>query len=201
MGGMGGEIKMKIGSMNVRGMNKAHKRNLLFHYFEKNQYDVLCIQETKIRENEIKYIQNKKLGNIFWSSDEKKRKRGVAIYVNRKYETKKLFGDKSGRYIAIEIEHNNEKMQIICIYAPLEKKESFFHELNEEMLKINGHNVILVGDFNGVLVPQRDRESKKKIKKQQGKLPRRCFEMLEEQNMVDVWTQLYGQKKGIYLLF
>lgn len=82
---------IKIGSFNVRGLNKNHKRKEIFHYLEKNRFDVICIQETKIRSNEIKYLKNPKLGNIFYSSDEKKRRRGVAIYINKNYEAKEIF--------------------------------------------------------------------------------------------------------------
>lgn len=80
--------------------------------------------------------------------------------------------------------------------AHWKRKMFFFRTLNNELIKCKGNNIILTGDFNGVMKPKRDRESKKKIQNNQGKLPSSCLELIEEHELTDVWPYLYKGKKG-----
>lgn len=49
--------------------------------------------------------------------------------------------------------------------------------------------MVILGDFNGVLDPLRDRAmGKSKRKNNGGKLPQSLFDILEEENLTDIWS-------------
>lgn len=156
--------KIKIISWNVRGMNSPQKRRKIFHYLGKHNPDIACIQETHINEKDIRFLNNNKLGKAFVSASTQ-RKRGVAIYVNPKYKVKTLFADKDGRYVGVEVNFLEDKCMIVGIYAPIEKKDSFFVNLNKELKEHYYEKTLIMGDYNGVICPELDRKSSKKIKK------------------------------------
>lgn len=186
--------KIKILSWNVRGMNSPQKRRKIFQYLGKHRPDIVCIQETHINEKDIRFLKNKKLGNEFISASSQ-RKRGVAIYVNDKYKVKTLFADKDGRYIGVEVNFLEDKYMVVGLYAPIEKKDPFFVKLNKELSAYNYEKTLIMGDWNGVICPELDRKSEKKIKKSQGRLPKSFENLVEEQVLIDVWRFKYKNAK------
>lgn len=46
----------------------------------------------------------------------------------------------------------------------------------------------MLGDFNGVVDPKWDRTFKVKIN-ERGKLPKPFFNLIEQENLIDVWRQ------------
>lgn len=107
----------KIISWNMNGLNSASKRRQVYHWLNKQNSLITCIQEVHTKNFDQKYFRNKKLGEVFTSLIHKK-KRGVAIYAKKELGPKEIFSDKQGRYIAIEINYLNTKVLIINIYAP-----------------------------------------------------------------------------------
>lgn len=51
--------KLKILSWNVNGMNAAGKRKRIFHWLHKPNANVICLQETHIKNIDKKYLINK----------------------------------------------------------------------------------------------------------------------------------------------
>ena len=41
-------VKIKLVSLNVRGLRNAKKRRSLFYLFKRDKYDVVCLQETHL---------------------------------------------------------------------------------------------------------------------------------------------------------
>lgn len=70
-------------SWNVNGMNSKRKRKHIFHWLVKQNANLICLQETHIKQSDIKYILNKTLGEEFYSFADKKKKRGTLIYVKK----------------------------------------------------------------------------------------------------------------------
>ena len=79
-------IVMKIISWNVNGLRAIHRKNGFLEFIKKEKPDVLCLQETKAREEqlpeEIRAIDG--YHAYFNSPDEKKGYSGVAIYTKEK---------------------------------------------------------------------------------------------------------------------
>lgn len=181
---------MKILSWNIGGMNSPQKRSKVFHYVKKFSANVICLQETHIKEKDIRLLKNRKLGNEYISANEKK-KNGVVFYVDNRLKAKIAFKDKEGRYLGLEVTLQNGKCLMVGIYAPLDKKDQFYTNLNEELSKVNYEKTLIMGDWNGVVNPEIDRKSERKIKKTQGKLPKAFKELTEEQTLQDVWRFKY----------
>lgn len=80
------------------------------------------MQETHVTRKHNSVLRNKKLGNEFISSDVQK-KRGVVIYVKNKYNAQQIFKDNEGRRIVIQVQIEGEKIIIVGVYAPNERKD------------------------------------------------------------------------------
>ena len=52
------DLQLKIISMNVRGIRNLKKRRSLFYIFKQNNYDIICLQETHIKEIDKNMIEN-----------------------------------------------------------------------------------------------------------------------------------------------
>lgn len=75
------------------------------------------------------------------------------------------------------------------LYAPNGSKDIFFKDLGEKIGEHEYGLVILMGDFNRVIDPLKE---KKKIKNNprnvRGKLPKTMFKIMEEENLIDCWS-------------
>lgn len=185
---------LKMISWNIRGMNSPQKRRKVFQYLKKQNADVICLQETHIKEKDIRLLENRRLGKEFISANSKK-KNGVVMYINNRFNVKKLLEDTEGRYIGLEVTFPSGKYMIIGLYAPLDKKEQFYDKLNKDMCKFSYEKTIIMGDWNGVVDPEIDRKSQKKIKKTQGKLPKSFENLIEEQALHDIWRYKHQNSK------
>lgn len=63
------ELKsFSIVSVNVNGLNAQNKRGRIFKQLEKLKANVLCLQETHLKECDNKYLKYKKTRKTFLSS-------------------------------------------------------------------------------------------------------------------------------------
>uniref|UniRef100_A0A670II65 Reverse transcriptase domain-containing protein n=1 Tax=Podarcis muralis TaxID=64176 RepID=A0A670II65_PODMU len=79
-----------------------------------------------------------------------------------------------------------EKIIVVGIYAPNDKKSAFYSELGDKLMEWMDQKMILMGDFNGVVSPNLDKLTKKQEKKE-GKLPRSFFDMVNNLGLTDAW--------------
>lgn len=146
---------MNLISWNVNGIracvNKGFKE-----FFEKENADIFCIQETKCQEGQIE-LQFKGYKS-FWNSAEKKGYSGTAIFT-KKVPLSVTYGigikehDKEGRVITLEF----DKFYIVNIYTPNSKRELerldyrciWEDEIRKYLLNLNKKKpVIMCGDLN-----------------------------------------------------
>lgn len=170
-------VIMKILSWNVKGLNSPQKRKKVFLFIEKNKTDVICLQESRIKNKDIRLIKNKKLGKEYISAIDKS-KRGVIIYVKNHIESREVFKDLNGHYLGVEITWKGKKCLLVGIYGPQENKNDFYKKIQRKLAKYKYENIIILGNFNGVIQPKLDRSSTKFIKETQGKLPKQFFGLL-----------------------
>lgn len=150
--------QLKIGNINVNGLQGAIKRRKFFGIFKDKKLDVVMVQESHSTiENELIW-QSEYGGNIFFSrgtSDS----RGVMILFRRGlvYHIKDIFRDTDGRVIIIEICIDNFTYLFCNIYSPNEDKPEFFVKVAEAIETFDNRNIIWGGDFNLVLDTVLDR--------------------------------------------
>jgi exodeoxyribonuclease-3 len=124
---------MKIISWNVNGIRAVHKKGLFVPFVEKHKPDIICLQETKAKEeqSEVDLPEYEE----YWNSAEKAGYSGTAIFTKikplsvrlgfpeeicKKYKLDKdSYGDpnKEGRVVTVEF----KDLFVVCVYTPNSK--------------------------------------------------------------------------------
>ena len=151
--------KLKLLSWNVNGIRAAQKKGFL-QWLEKENPDILCVQETKAHVEQLtKDLINPNGYKTYWSSGERKGYSGVATFT--KLEPKSIetsFGvkkyDSEGRILI----SNYTDFTLFNIYFPngqrdeerLKYKLGFYDEFLKysDCLKGKGKKIIICGDIN-----------------------------------------------------
>lgn len=150
---------LRLLSWNVNGIRAIHKKGFL-EWFNKENPDILCLQETKASEEQlVDGLRNPPGYKSYFSSAEKKGYSGVTIYTKKEpVEIKKGFGikrfDSEGRILIADYEH----FVLMNIYYPngkasperLKYKMDFYDAFLEfvEDVKSKGKNLVICGDVN-----------------------------------------------------
>lgn len=150
---------MRVYSWNVNGLRAVAKKNFL-EWIEEENPDILCIQETKLQENQLEdNIKNIEGYYSYFSFAEKKGYSGVATYTKEEpISVKHGIGiekfDSEGRILIIEFEN----FTLLNIYFPngqrdeerLQYKLEFYEALFnycDELVK-EGKKLVICGDYN-----------------------------------------------------
>jgi exodeoxyribonuclease III len=117
---------MKIISWNVAGIRAMLKKGILDKLIADNNFDIICLQETKAEEEEVKLSQEimDKYPYRFWHSTQGTTQRkglsGTAIFCKEsplyRIDAPKI--DQEGRITAIEFDN----YIIVCVYTPNSQK-------------------------------------------------------------------------------
>ena len=197
---------MKLISWNVNGIraciNKGFKE-----FFEKEQADIFCVQETKCQPEQVEL--EFKGYKSYWNSAQKKGYSGTAIFTKKepisvKYGIGKEEHDKEGRVITLEY----EKFYIVTIYTPNSKRELerlsyrqvWEDEIRNYLLNLNKTKpVIMCGDLN-VAHKEIDLKNPKTNRRNAGFTDEEREKMtkLLEAGFTDTFRYLYPDKENEY---
>lgn len=197
---------MKITSWNVNGIRAVWKKGFTAWLTESNP-DILCLQETKIQEDQLTE-EMKNLGSYhaYFSFAEKKGYSGVAVYSKRKPLSVTLgfpFGYKEleGRVVGLEfndftlwnIYFPNGKMSEDRLAYKLDFYDRLIHFFKELIPK--QPNQIIVGDLNTAHFPI-DLAHPKQNEKVSGFLPieRKKLDQLLDIGFIDMFRSLYPDR-------
>ena len=150
---------MKLYSWNVNGIRAAERKGFL-DWLDQFQPDVLCLQETKARVDQLGSSLIKDHGyHTYWHSAQKAGYSGVATFCKEEpYFIQEGLGidrfDSEGRGLITE----HENFLLYNIYFPNGQKDdtrlNYKLDFYDELLPIvndqveNGNNVIITGDWN-----------------------------------------------------
>ena len=197
---------MKLISWNVNGIRACLNKGFL-DFFNKENADIFCIQETKMQEGQAElklegYYQ-------YWNSAEKKGYSGTAIFtkikpLNVSYGIGIEEHDKEGRIITLEF----EKFYMVNVYTPNSKRELerleyrmvWEDEFRKYLLKLNETKpVIMCGDLN-VAHKEIDLKNPKTNRHNAGFTDEERKKMTELLNsgFTDSFRYLYPEKENIY---
>lgn len=85
---------------------------------KKLNLDIICLQETHIKKSDKKWLEYKKLGNLFCASDlVKKKKKGLTIYAKEEIEAELIYASDLGRILMVEIVRKGKKMLLVYLYT------------------------------------------------------------------------------------
>ena len=150
---------MKIATFNTNGIRAAAKKDF-WSWFVKQDIDILCMQETKIQENQINPMEYQLMGyNSYWHSAEKKGYSSVATFTKQKpVNVVKGMGiekyDREGRVLRTDF----DGFSVVNVYIPSGASGEHRHEFKMEFLKDfrvyldelrkKQENLIVLGDYN-----------------------------------------------------
>lgn len=197
---------MKLISWNVNGLRAVMKKNFM-EYFNQQDADIFCLQETKLQEGQIEmdlpgYFQ-------YWNYAEKKGYSGTAIFTKKEplgvsYGIQIDHHDKEGRVITLEY----EEFFMVNVYTPNAKPElarlEYRMEWEDDFRKYlkqleEKKPVIVCGDLN-VAHTEIDLKNPKTNRKNPGfsDEERGKFTELIEAGFVDTFRFFYPDKEGAY---
>ena len=201
---------MKLISWNVNGLRAAVNKGFA-DFFEKENADIFCIQETKMQEDQLDENIRKifKEYNSYWNSAEKKGYSGTAIFTKNK-PMNVTYGigieehDKEGRVITLEFEN----FFMVNCYTPNAKRElerldyrmTWEDEFRKYLLKLNESKpVVMCGDLN-VAHEEIDLKNPKTNRRNAGFTDEERGKMTELLNagFTDTFRYLYPDKPDMY---
>ena len=200
---------MRLISWNVNGIRAVHKKGFL-EWFESEQPDVLCLQETKAHESQLPTALKDVEGYRVWfSQPERKGYSGVALYT-RQEPRSVSFGlgverfDSEGRTVVADY----DDFVFLGIYFPngkrsadrLRYKMEFYDAFLDyvQNLRSEGRNVLVCGDVN-TAHREIDLARPKENEKMSGFLPeeRAWMDTFLEHGYVDTFRR-FNQEPGNY---
>ena len=197
---------LKIISYNVNGIRAAIKKGLV-EFVAENDFDMICLQETKARPEQVDMTPFEALGyHHYWENAEKKGYSGVATLCKKQPDlVVNGMGieayDNEGRMIRTDF----GDLTLLNCYFPSgtagtvrqEFKYKFLDDIFEwiENLKKERQKLILVGDYN-IAHTEIDIHNPKSNKNSSGFLPEERAWMTKwfEHGMVDSFRQLNPEK-------
>ena len=163
--------KLKLLSLNVRGLRNQNKRRAIFSYLKSQRATIYCLQETHCLANDEKVWSSEWDGQIIYSHGTA-HSRGACTLLNPNstYHFRTIESDSQGRFVIAKLGVEKEYFFIVDIYAPNDyrNEDNFIKTLSECIIsKTNTSRVIIAGDWNLTL---------NRIDKQGGhNLWKRCF--------------------------
>lgn len=201
---------MRIVSYNVNGIRAAMKKGFV-EWMEQVQPDILCIQESKSQEGQVKEELFKELGyNMYWHSAEKKGYSGVITF-SKEPADMIVSGmgmekyDNEGRVLRTDF----GDLTIINTYFPSGSSSEERHAFKMEFLadfepwitelKKQRKNIMVLGDYNIVRLDI-DIHNPTRKDNPSGFRPeeREWLDNWFKNGFVDAYRQLYPETEDIY---
>lgn len=201
---------MRILSYNVNGIRAARRKDL-DSWLKAAQPDVLALQETKARPEQIEEESFQDLGySCYWHSAEKKGYSGVGLLCRQKpkhveYGTGIDFIDREGRVIRADF----DDLSVLSIYVPSgttggprqDVKMAFLEKFEDYILKLKESqpHLVLCGDFN-ICHTELDIHNPKQNQKTSGFLPeeREWVTHFLERGFVDSFREIHPGEADHY---
>lgn len=203
---------MKIASWNVNGLRAIHKKGNFGEIIKKN-FDILCLQETKVEAEQLPEEVRTPKGYFAYFSHSKRRKgySGVAVYTKIKPEKVeegmdiKDIDDEEGRLLVL---YYKDFVLLNCYFpnggggpARLKYKLEFYEAFLRFTGKLHkkGHKIIICGDVN-TAHEAIDLARPKANEKNTGFLPveRAWIDRLIYGGYIDIYRHLNPNKKDVY---
>lgn len=196
----------KLISWNVNGLRACMDKGFM-DFFEKQDADIFCLQETKIQEGQVDWA--KEGWHAYWNYAEKKGYSGTAVFTKEE----PLFAaygigipehDKEGRVITLEF----EKFYFVTVYTPNSQRElaridyrmKWEDDFRAYLLELKKKKpVIVTGDMN-VAHKEIDLKNPKTNRKNAGFTDEERGKMTEllDAGFIDTFRYFYPDKEGIY---
>ena len=164
------------------------KRSDTFNFLRNKNHSVYFLQDTHFTTKEQNYIRTQ-WGFECYFSNYSSQSRGVAILFNNNFEFKvlKVTKDENGNKLILDMVIEGKNITLINIYGPSRDEPDFYEEINNYIKNLD-NQVILVGDFNMVLDP--DKDCKDYVNINNPRARNKVLNLIIECNLIDPWREL-----------
>lgn len=192
---------LTLASINVNGLraqfvNGLPKRRKIFTWIKKLNFDVIFLQETHSSISDSDSWLNEWGGlGVFAHGDNKSRGVGVLLRPNSGLGIDKIFADKDGRFLTLELEYNGSTVTIGNFYGPNIDNTRAIEDFLYKVTEYENATVILGGDFNLCLNVSKDRESSARRVSNNDKCKQTLERFMLEHDLIDLWRELHPHKR------
>ena len=143
--------KIKLVTLNCRGLKNKLKRMSLFYYLKSKKFDIICLQEAHITKNDLA-VWKKQWGGELFCREGTSKSRGEVILVGKHFTGKVELKMVQDRIMIISVLLEKYEFFLGNVYAPNghADKMSFYKELHNKCNEFS-NSLILMGDFNCVI--------------------------------------------------
>ena len=189
--------KLKILSLNVRGLRNTNKRRAIFSYLKNQKATIFNLQESFSKPEDEKIWTAEWGGKGFFSHGTEHSK-GVTMLINpaSKFQVSIVEIDPHGRYLITKLQIEHTIFYVINVYAPNDyrEQEQFIRILGKKLVsKTDTTKLIISGDWNATL---------NKIDKWGG-LPWKettyrnsIIDLMEELDLLDIYREFHADTKS-----
>ena len=186
-------MKLKLLSLNVKGIREKVKRRAIFRWVKRQKADIAFLQESFSIESDADVFKNEwGRGQIFMSYGSS-HSRGCVVLIRDGLDItiNNLETHREGRYVIIDTTIYNENYLICNVYAPNKDNHQvhFFDSLEQKILSWNAENIIIGGDFNTVFNRRVDRISASKTKNRIYKGREQLLKPMSILELIDIWRK------------
>lgn len=193
-------------SYNVNGLKAVEKRRAIFHYLKHFKSNIILLQETHSTVADETVWSNEWGSKIYFCHGSNYSK-GVAVLIDKNFPVQVggIRIDQEGRFLLLDVTIGDFSLVIVNVYGPNEDDPTFYQRLFEIVNTRENESLILAGDFNTTLDPEKDlynNAGSNHVKKR--KVLR---DYLESKGLVDIWRiqhkndRIFSWKKTQYTRF
>ena len=185
--------KLKLCSLNVRGLGDRLKRRKLYRMFKLQKSDIVFLQEMHSTKKCANLWESEWDAKCYFSHGESN-SRGCSIMLNKKLakSVEEVRYDIIGRYVVMKVTWNNYTYCLCNVYAPNRCDKEFYEHLLKEVEDMECVFTIIGGDFNLVLNPHKDRSGNISYNTEAQAY---LLAKMEEQQLVDIWRLKNNESK------
>ena len=188
--------KFKVASVNARGLGGQHKRRDVLHYLKNMNFDIVLLQDTHLTIEKIPFFNSLWKGKTYHSCFTHN-SRGTSILIDRNLQHDILFefNCKNGNYVIIGCKIGSDTYVLGSIYGPNKDEPDFYKEIGDLLDSVDCDHIILGGDFNFVMNPEKDcfgytREHNVNARN-------KFISICEKHSLIDLWRRYNGDEKQI----
>lgn len=178
---------------NARGLNNFQKRKQLFTLCKAKGLDVVFLQETHAKREDISFWRSQWGGHVLFANGTSD-SRGVMILIRRDldFTIDNTISDEEGRFIITEMQIEECQFVLCDVYAPNSDSPNFFNRVHEIIESYDNSNIIYSGDFNFVINNSIDR---KFSHHNNDKARNAVLEYCRSKELIDVWRKFNPEKR------
>ena len=145
-------------SVNGQGLRLPDRRKMVFQWFNRKRFDIICVQETHWSVDLEMEIKREWGGDIYFAHGTA-HSRGVAILVHSRLDhtLRRLKCDNEGRVVNVLLDLEESTINIICIYAPRTHIERRHFFSGFDRFLSDDYVNIVTGDFNCIMDTKMDK--------------------------------------------